>query len=191
MAAAKRRPDGVGRALLVGALALLAGVFPLRAQEAEAADRLEWSVSTGYGFPVHVNRGNSNEHVVLILPSYAIRLSERVEYYLEGHVGLYTSPAGYMLGFMPLDIRVYLLNGDTRPYVSAGAGVGWTNLTQLIEIDSRFNFLLQGALGIRGRLHDGQSWSFEARLNHVSNGGTALPNLGLNTVVFLFGWRFR
>ena len=180
----------MARGLVAAALLVLAA-SPVRAQETQEADRLGWSVSTGYGFPVHVNRGNSDEHVVLILPSYAIRLSERVEYYLEGHIGLFTSPGGYMLGFMPFDFRVYLLTGDTRPYVAIGGGVGWTNLTRLIEIDRRFNFLLEGAVGIRGRLHDGQSWSFEARLNHNSNGGTELPNLGLNTVVFLVGWHFR
>jgi hypothetical protein len=180
----------MARALLAAALLVLAA-SPVRAQETDTTDRLEWSLSTGFGFPVHLNRGNSDEHVVLILPSYAIRLSDRLDYVLEGHIGLYTSPGGYMLGFMPFDFRFYVLTGETRPYITVAAGVGWTNLTQLIEIDRRFNFLLQPAIGIRGKLHDGQSWSLEARLNHISNSGTELPNLGLNTVVFLFGWHFR
>jgi len=31
----------------------------------------------------------------------------------------------------------------------------------------------------------------EAGLSHISNGGTELPNLGLNCVIFLLRWRFR
>jgi hypothetical protein len=180
----------MARVFIAAALVVLAAPL-VRAQEAETAERVEWSVATGYGFPVHLNRGNSNEHVVLIAPSYAIRLSERLDYVLEGHIGLYTSPGGYMLGFMPFDFRFYVLTGETRPYITVAAGVGWTNLDRLIEIDTHFNFLLQPAVGIRGKLHDGQSWSFEARFNHISNSGVKLPNLGLNTVVFLFGWHYR
>ena len=42
----------------------------------------------------------------------------------------------------------------------------------------------------RSCLSERQAWTLEARLSHVSNAGTATPNLGLNGLVFLAGWRF-
>jgi hypothetical protein len=177
--------------VLFAAAALIMLAPALRGQAPRTDDLAGWSVASGFGFAFHWNRGDSDEHVLLILPAYSVMLWRRLEYFAEGHIAIYTSPAGYMLGVMPADLRFYVLSGDTRPYISAGAGLGWTNLTQLIEIDRRFNFLLQGAVGVRGQLGNGQGWSFEARLNHISNGGTKAPNLGLNTLVFVVGWHFR
>ncbi|HEY3204144.1 MAG TPA: acyloxyacyl hydrolase [Thermoanaerobaculia bacterium] len=151
----------------------------------------EWGAEAGYGFLVHLNRGRSHEHLLLFEPSVGLRIGSRFEYVIEGHFAQYLTPKGYMIGLLPLGARYYIGNGRLLPYLSAGAGLGWTDLTPLDEIDRRFNFLLQGSLGVRGALPDGQAWTFEARLDHISNAGLARPNLGLNCAVFLLGWRFR
>ena len=150
----------------------------------------EWSLAAGYGFSVKVNRGRSHEHLFLFEPGVSFRLGPRFEWVVEGHFARYFTPEGTMVGLVPLGLRYYAGHGRLLPYFSVGAGFGWTDLTQLDEIDRRFNFLLEGVAGVRGELPRGQAWTFEARLSHVSNAGTETPNLGLNCLVFLAGWRF-
>jgi hypothetical protein len=175
-----------GPTALLIALALLPA--PVRAAGPDRCP--EWGVEAGFGFTVHLNRGRSDEDMVLVVPSASFPLGSHFEYVIEGHLAGFFNPGGYMLGIMPLGVRYSPWRGRTMPYVSIGAGFGWTDLTQLDEIDRRFNFLLQGSLGVRQALASGQAVNFEARFSHISNAGTVLPNLGLNCVVFLVGWRF-
>ena len=151
----------------------------------------EWGVEAGYGFSVHFNRGRSAEHLVLLEPSVGLRLGSRFRYVIEAHFARYQTPGGYIFGLMPVGGRLLIGRGRTLPYVSVGAGLGWTDLTELEEIDRRFNFLLQASAGVRQAVSEKQAWTFEARLSHISNGGTALPNLGLNSLAFLAGFRFQ
>ena len=150
-----------------------------------------WSLAAGYGFSVKLNRGRSEEQTFLLVPAISFPLSTRLEYTVEGHFGGYFRPDGYMLGWMPVGVRFFFGSGRAQPYASLGAGFGWTDLTELDEIDRRFNYLLQGSVGMQSRLPDGSAWTLEARLSHISNAGTVLPNLGLNSLVVLGGWRFR
>jgi hypothetical protein len=180
---------------LASAIALT-GIFSARALAQESpplppSEPIRWSVEAGYGHSVKVNRGNSKENLVLFIPSADIRLGPRLEWTVEGHVAQYFTPSGYMLGVMPVGARYFFGRGATLPYFSIGAGLGWTDLVELDEIDRRFNFLLQASAGIRHRVGTRGEWTLEARWDHISNGGTELPNLGLNSVVLLFGWRFR
>jgi hypothetical protein len=175
-------------------LALLLAAAPLAAQSKPplpADAPLAWSLAAGYGFSIHLNRGRSAEHLFLFEPSLALRASSRLECLVEAHFARYLTPLGYMVGVMPVGGRFYFGRGRTLPYISIGGGFGWTDLERLEEIDRRFNFLLQGSAGVRRTLSDGQALTFEARIAHVSNGGTKRPNLGLNSLVFLAGWRFR
>ncbi|MFY9550273.1 MAG: acyloxyacyl hydrolase [Thermoanaerobaculia bacterium] len=176
----------VGTAVLLEAASLAA-----QSAAGPKSDRdVRWSFSAGYGFSVKLNRGRSEEQVLLFAPAVAFPLGDRFEYVVEGHFATYLTPAGWMVGVSPLGGRYTFGNGRVRPYVSLGAGFGWTDLTELDEIDRRFNFLLQGSVGVRGRVREG-AWSFEGRFAHMSNAGTVLPNLGLNSLVFLGGWTFR
>jgi lipid A 3-O-deacylase PagL len=150
----------------------------------------EWGAAAGYGFSVHLNYGRSSEHVLLFEPSAGFRISSHLEYIVEGHFAQYFTPGGYMIGVMPVGGRLYLGHGRTLPYVSIGGGLGWTDLT-VEEIDRRFNFLLQASAGVRRTLSETDALTLEARLAHISNGGTKKPNLGLNCLVILAGWRFK
>jgi hypothetical protein len=151
----------------------------------------EWGVQAGYGFSFSPNGGRSHEYLFLFEPNVGIRLGSRFEYVAEAHVARYLSPEGYMAGIVPVGARYNAPSRSAiRPYAYLGVGLGWTDLTQLDEIDRRFNFLIQAAVGLRGAVTETQAWTFEARYSHVSNAGTELPNLGLNCLVFLAGWRF-
>ncbi len=172
---------------------LLAAAGAARAEDAPPlpADRpVVWSVAAGYGFSVKLNRGRSEERLFLFEPDLSVRLSGRLEYVAAAHLARYFQPTGYMVGVVPLGLRLYVGNGPILPYVAAGAGGGWTDLAGIDEIQRRFNFILQGGIGVRGDLPGGHAWTFEARLSHYSNAGTVPPNLGLNAVVFLGGFRF-
>jgi lipid A 3-O-deacylase PagL len=185
----------VKRALAAAAL-VLAGAAA-RAQDAPAAAPIpegrppEWGLQAGYGFSFSPNGGRSHEYLFLFEPNVGIRLGARFEYVAEAHFARYFSPEGSMVGVVPVGARYNAPSrGAIRPYFYVGVGLGWTDLTQLDEIDRRFNFLIQGSVGLRGAVTETQAWTFEARYSHVSNAGTELPNLGLNCLVFLAGWRF-
>ena len=151
---------------------------------------LKWSLAAGYGFSVQLSRGQAEEKLVLIAPAVSYAFSRRFEVFVEGHLAGYFAPDGYMLGIVPIGGRYYFSAGTVRPYLALGAGFGWTNLEELEELDRRFNYILQACVGARLNRPGGGAWTVEARINHLSNAGTVLPNLGLNAIVFLGGWRF-
>jgi Lipid A 3-O-deacylase (PagL) len=183
---------GAAAAALALSLGLLAASSARGEEPPLPVGRLpEWAVEAGYGITVPLNRGRSKEHELLFAPSASFRLSARLEYVAEAHFAQYFAPKGYMLGVLPFGGRFYFGSGRILPYVSIGAGLGWTNLERLDEIDQRFNFLLQGSLGFRAALSDRTAFTFEARLDHISDAGMTTPNLGLNGAVFLLGFRFR
>jgi opacity protein-like surface antigen len=151
----------------------------------------EWGVAEGFGFTLRVNAGRSHELALYAYPGVSLRLSPRLEYLIEGHFAHFVSPGGYVVGLVPLAARLYVGRGRILPYGMLGAGAGWTDLVGLREIDQRFNFLLQGGFGVRSRISDARAWTAEVRWTHVSNAGMGSPNLGLNMLVFLGGFRFR
>jgi hypothetical protein len=176
----------------LGLFAFGAALLSAQAQPPLTIDRPpEWSLSEGYGFALHFTRGRTHEKALFSDPGISFRLSSRIEYLVEAHFAHYVSPGGYVLGVLPIGGRLYVGSGRVLPYVSLGAGLGWTNLTELAEIDQRFNFLLQGSIGVRRATSETAGWTLEVRLAHVSNAGMARPNLGLNMLVFSGGWRFR
>jgi len=185
------------RAFGAAALALLVARIAASAPETPAPEPIpegrppEWGLQAGYGFSFSPNGGRSHEYLFLFEPNVGVRLGPRFEYVAEAHFARYFSPEGYMVGVVPLGARYNAPSRTAiRPYAYVGLGLGWTDLAKLDEIDRRFNFLIQGSVGLRGAVTETQAWTFEARYSHVSNAGTALPNLGLNCLVFLAGWRF-
>ncbi len=151
----------------------------------------EWSFAEGVGFTLNVNRGRSHEFGLYAHPGVSFRLSSRFEYLVEGHFCHFVSPGGYMVGLMPIGGRISIGHGLPQFYATFGMGAGWTNLAKLDEIDQRFNFLLQTGVGLRNPISDTQAWTVEMRWSHISNAGMSTPNLGLNQLVFLGGFRFR
>lgn len=182
------------RLLLCGAAALLLCAAVAAAQSAGPLPLNrppEWSFAEGYGFTLDVNAGRSHEHAFYAHPGISFRVGARFEYLIEGHFAHFVSPGGYMLGAMPIGGRLYIGNGRLLPYATFGLGAGWTNLAKLDEIDQRFNFLLQTGVGVRSPISEKQAWTLEARVSHISNAGMSRPNIGLNMLVFLGGFRFR
>ncbi len=150
----------------------------------------ELSLLAGYGYEVHLNRGHTEVQLLMLQPQAAFRLGSRLEWVVEGHLAKYFRPDGFAAGLVPVGVRYFLEGGRLAPYAGMGAGFGWSDL-KVEEIDRRFNFILHAGIGVRGTLRADRAWMIEARLLHYSNAGTVQPNLGLNSVVILGGWRFR
>jgi len=74
--------------------------------------------------------------------------------------------------------------------VALQLGLSWTDL-HILELSRTFNFLVEGSLGVRRRFGDGPAWMVEARFAHISNAGSAEPNVGHNTVALMAGVGFR
>lgn len=150
----------------------------------------EWGIAAGYGIPFDVGPGDSREHQVVVSPSAGFRLGSRFELVASATYERYLTPGGYFAGLLPLGARYSLGSGDWLPYAGLGVGFGWTDL-EIEEISRRFNFRIEAAVGLRARVDGRSAWTLEVRYQHTSNAGTSFPNYGLNSMVFLGGWRFR
>jgi len=99
----------------------------------------------------------------------------------------------YLVGFSPLMVEYKFLNPKRKwaPTFLAGAGFSMTNWKDQAdyELGSEFEFLLHIGTGIEVFRQSG-SFSFNYRLFHLSNAGMQRPNIGLNSHVFSFGFRF-
>jgi hypothetical protein len=172
--------------------AVLIGCVCAAAARAQAPDREPlWILKGGLGLSYHLHERNSDERLLFFAPEVAKPLGRHWEYVIEGNLSRFTSPPGYFVGALPVGARYLPLTGRLRPFVSVGAGLGWTDLTNIPEISRRFNFLVEGDLGVRWKTRADQSWQISGRLLHISNGGTRIPNLGLNCIVLVFGGRIR
>ncbi len=171
----------------------LLSVSAVRAEGPLAVGRPpEWGVVAGYAIPADLGPGDSEEHQVVISPSVGFRLSSRLEWLAAATFERYVSPDAYFVGILPGGLRLTLLDGPWLPYAALGLGVGWTDLVEKIpEINRRFNFRIEGAVGIRREVTETSGWTLEVRYQHTSNAGTVPPNYGLNSFAFLGGWRFR
>jgi lipid A 3-O-deacylase PagL len=182
-----RRPTSLGIAA-----ALLIGAGCAATARAQVSDREPlWILKGGPGLSYHLHERNSDERLLLFAPEVAKPLGRHWEYVIEGNLSRFTSPPGYFVGVLPVGARYLPLTGPIRPFVSVEAGLGWTDLANIPEISRRFNFLLQGDLGVRWRARGEQTWHVSGRLLHISNAGTTKSNLGLNCIVLLFGGRIR
>src|SRR5262249_59600370 len=133
----------------------------------------------------HLHGRNSDEGLMLFAPEVTRGLGAHWEYVAEGQLSRLTDPAGYLVGILPLGARYFPWTTRLRPFVSIGVGVSWTDVTNIPELSRRFNFVLNGDLGVRSN----DTWQISGRFLHVSNGGTQRPNLGLNILILLVGWR--
>jgi len=184
------RLRGISSAVVLGLA--LAGAGKVLAQPIPEGRPPEWGVAIGYGFHFEVGPGTTDFGVAVLSPSVGFRLSSRFEFVSSATFERYVSPGGYFVGVLPAGVRLSIGNGRTLPYLGLGLGFGWTDLDdKIVEISRRFNFRIEGSVGVRISAGETCAWTIEARYQHTSNAGTSFPNLGLNALVFLGGFRFR
>jgi lipid A 3-O-deacylase len=72
------------------------------------------------------------------------------------------------------------------PYIFGGGGAIYTNLN-LPDMGSRYNGNFQGGAGFNYFLSRNIAIDFNARYHHISNAGSASPNMPLNSVKAMIG----
>ena len=173
-------------------LALGAGAGFCHAQPLPEGRSPEWGLAAGYGSHLKISPRRSEFGLAVIMPSVGVRLSSRLEYVGSATFERYAAPSGYFMGVLPVGARYWIGHGDVLPYIGAGIGFGWTNLEDpLPEISRRFNFRLDGSMGVRFGAGESSGWTVEGRYQHTSNAGTSYPNVGIDSIVGLVGWHFR
>jgi hypothetical protein len=79
--------------------------------------------------------------------------------------------------------------GRLVPYVELLAGAGYKNFRPF-EVRSNFTFVLEGGAGLSYFVAPGVALTGGYRFQHVSNGGTTLPNRGFNSDTGVLGISF-
>ena len=72
------------------------------------------------------------------------------------------------------------------PFLDGGAGVGAIDFDLESQHDG-FNFILEGGVGVHLFLTPVLALTPSWRYHHISNAGTARPNVGINSQLFLLG----
>lgn len=162
----------------------------LVASESTGSRHLRWEIAGGAALEVATPGERDRQRGVLAVPSLSVGVASWFEIVLEGHAARYVAPlGGHVLGVAPIGWRIHA-PGRTQPYLSAGAGLVWTNLTELTGVERRRNFLTQIGAGLRHVRPNGSAMSVEARFFHLSNLGAVRPNLGIEVFAVLVGYRF-
>lgn len=184
--------------LVVAIAVLLAAAAPVRAQQPppfERGSRTRGLVA-GWGVGWQPVFGQTHPDVAFgaLLPRLGWLVADRLELFGEATLFVYYQPkADVAAGAGGLAGRFYLRRrGRWIPYVYGGVGLLWTSL-DVVEIDRVFNFQHFVGIGWRQNRARGPRWLIEFRNQHISNAGTAEPNLGINAATLLAGveWVLR
>ena len=88
---------------------------------------------------------------------------------------------GYGVGVTPKLQYTFTGLGRLRPYIDGGGGPIWTDLGGRVpEQPGHFNFAVWGGAGCAWSLTSQWAVMVGYRFVHISNGGTRMPNSGLN-----------
>ena len=95
------------------------------------------------------------------------------------------------IGFTPRIKYTFVALGRLRPYLEFTGGPFWTDLGGRIrEQANEFNFVLSGGVGVSWFITRQLAINAGYRFHHISNAGTAFPNLGLNASLPFGGFSF-
>ena len=161
----------------------------------------QWTFSAGFGktYPGLGDTKTSVEDYDVIL-KYGEFLSEQKgsSWYRGRHEILFEIPLYYvtrpesaiMVGLNVLACWNFTAASETViPYVFAGGGPIYTNL-DLPDLGAELNGNYQAGTGFHYFLTRNIAVDFTVRYDHISNGGTANPNIPLNSIKILMGISF-
>lgn len=191
---------------LVVALTCLASESPaedstMSSQETTGLSKGTWELSLATGYTYTYRRTDSHttklKGVPVILGVGVVATDPIGDSWYRGQVTLggevqfnqYVDPlTTYLTAVTPTVKYTFLASDRLRPYVEAGAGLVWTDLGDRIpEKGSQFNFNLQVGAGLSYFVEPTTSINISYRYQHISNAGTAEPNLGIDAGVVLLG----
>ena len=162
----------------------------------------EVGLSVGYLLPHRLTTDHTTKQQgVAFMPSWMMTLSDPIgDSWYRGQVSLgaemvyiqFQEPIlTHGVGFTPKIKYTFVAQDRIRPYAEFAGGPFWTDLAGKIpEESSRFNFVLTAGVGISYFLTDRAALNVGYRFQHISNGGTRYPNLGLNASLPFGGFSF-
>ena len=96
----------------------------------------------------------------------------------------------FEIGVSPLFGRLTFGDWTVRPFIEGGEGIMYTDLRKQ-RFGTRVNFSSQGGAGLEYQFRPDLTFTFAARIRHMSNAGLASTNPGINTLFGLVGLTFR
>jgi hypothetical protein len=151
--------------------------------------RVGFEVAAGPAFETSVAGGRAPQRAVLGVPSLTLRVASWFDYAVEGHFARHVTPVtANEFGIVPIAFRLHT-GGRTQVHLSGGAGVVWSGLAGIHGLEQRQNYITQLGAGVARVLANGSAVSLETRFYHLSNDGAKPPNLGMEQISLLVGYR--
>lgn len=194
----------------VRTFATLALVAVLTAPSAQADDVVptitvgtqEVGLTAGYLFSHRLTElHRTKQHGPAVMPSWMMTITDPIgDSWYRGQISLgaemvyleFREPlVTHGIGFTPRIKYTFVALGRLRPYLEFTGGPFWTDLGGRIrEQANEFNFVLSGGVGVSWFLTRQLAINAGYRFHHISNAGTAFPNLGLNASLPFGGFSF-
>jgi lipid A 3-O-deacylase len=189
------------------AFALLVSIMAIPCQADEVTPHLtvgtqEISLSAGYLLPHRLTTEHTTKQSgPALMPSWAMVLTDPIgKSFYRGQLLLgaeivyiqFQEPfLTHGVGFTPKIKYMFEGTGRLRPYIEFAGGPFYTDLGGRIpEESSRFNFILTAGGGLSWFFTSQFSFNVGYRFHHISNAGTRMPNLGLNSSLPFGGFSF-
>lgn len=162
----------------------------------------EVGVTAGYMFSHRLTElHTTKQHGPALMPSWMMTLTEPIgPGWLRGQISLgvemvylqFREPiVTHGIGFTPRIKYTFVGLDWLRPYAEFAGGPFWTDLGGNIdEQANEFNFVLTGGVGVSWFVTPQVAFNAGYRFHHISNAGTAFPNLGLNASLPFGGFSF-
>jgi lipid A 3-O-deacylase len=162
----------------------------------------EVGITAGYMFSHRLTElHTTKQHGPALMPSWMITLTDPIgDSWYRGQISLgaemvyleFREPiVTHGIGFTPRIKYTFVALGRLRPYAEFTGGPFWTDLGGRIrEQANEFNFVLSGGVGVSWFITPQLAFNAGYRFHHISNAGTAFPNLGLNASLPFGGFSF-
>jgi hypothetical protein len=162
----------------------------------------EVGMTAGYMFSHRLTElHTTKQHGPAVMPSWMITLTDPIgDSWYRGQISLgaemvyleFREPiVTHGIGFTPRIKYTFVALGRLRPYAEFTGGPFWTDLGGRIrEQANEFNFVLSGGVGVSWFITPQLAFNAGYRFHHISNAGTAFPNLGLNASLPFGGFSF-
>jgi lipid A 3-O-deacylase len=162
----------------------------------------EVGLSVGYLVPHRLTQDHTTKQEgIVFMPSWMMTLSDPIgNSWYRGQVSLgaemvyiqFQEPfVTHGVGITPKIKYTFAALDRIRPYAEFAGGPFWTDLTGKIPEESgEFNFVLSAGFGVSYFLTDQAALNIGYRFQHISNGGTQYPNIGLNASLPYGGFSF-
>ena len=156
--------------------------------EDEADDRKFFLAAFRYGRTLAANDSLALQYTLDAVP-IAIATGVIVSRTTVGSVTTFQRETAYGAGVTPLGLQLDFLNSNKiHPFVHVNGGLLIFNKSVPIEDSGHFAFVGEAGGGVRIFTSDRRAVTIGLRFHHISNGGTAGSNRGLNQFVIYGGF---